>query len=209
MWVADPDHDGKTDLMIAGETNGQIFDLEYKGTGNPADSSSWTLNVIFDIFKESGLETISPRLFYGSPCGDMDKDGKDEYAFVNYSPDFSTWAGDSPLWIIEMKSTSDVAAPAKQVPENALLLQNFPNPFNPSTTIPYMISVRSNVKLDVYDVYGQHVSTLVNAERHPGNYQARWTARVPSGTYFYRLIVEPLDGNGGRFSDVKKMALVR
>ncbi len=209
MYIGDPDHNGKADLMIAGETNGQIFDLEYKGTGNPADSSSWTLKVIFDIFKESGHTDISPRLFYGCPVGDLDKDGKDEYAFVNYSPDYDVWADDSPLWIIKMKSTTGVQTPAPGVPDNALLLQNFPNPFNPSTTIPYLLSVRSRVRLEVFDVYGQRVSTLVDADREAGTYQARWTPRVPSGTYFYRLLVEPLDGKGSRFSDVKKMVLVR
>ncbi len=85
MYIADPDHDGKADLMIGGELNGQIFSLEYKGTGNPADSSSWQHQVLFDIFQESGLTTITPRLFYGYPAKDMDKDGKDEYAFVNYA----------------------------------------------------------------------------------------------------------------------------
>jgi hypothetical protein len=209
MQVADPDHDGKTDLMIAGESNGQIFSLEYKGTGDPADSSSWQHQVLFDIFKESGITAFSPRLFYGYPAKDMDKDGKDEYAFVNYSPDFADYSGDSPLWVIEIDVAVDVREGQAGVPTDFQLLQNYPNPFNPSTTIPYRLSSRSRVKMDVFDVYGQHVATLVNAEREPGYYHARWIATVPSGTYFCRLMVEPLDGSGSPFKDVKKMMLVR
>ncbi len=209
MYVADPDKDGKTNLMIAGDRYGQIYSLEYKGTGNPADSASWDFSIVFDMFKESGLTTIGPRLFYGYPAKDMDKDGKDEFVFVNYSPDFDVWPGDSPLWVIEIDVASDVRDQPAEVPTDIQLLQNYPNPFNPSTTIPYKLSSRSRVLMDVFDVYGQHVATLVNAEREAGYYHARWIATVPSGTYFCRLMVEPLDGSGSPFKDVKKMMLVR
>jgi len=88
-------------------------------------------------------------------------------------------------------------------------MQNFPNPFNPSTTIPFKLSSRSRVQLDVFDVYGQQVASLVNADREPGYHQVRWTANVPTGTYFCRLLVEPLEGTGKAFREVKKMLLVR
>ncbi len=209
MYIADPDHDGNAHLMIAGETNGQIFSLEYKGTGNPADSSSWEPKILFDMFKESGLTTISPRLFYGSPAGDMDNDGKDEFVFVNYSPDNTIWADDAPLWVIESDVASNVRTGPAEVPDNMQLLQNFPNPFNPSTTIPFRLSGRSHVRLDVFDVYGQQIASLVNAEREAGYHQATWKANVPSGTYFYRLLARSLDGPGREFKEMKKMLLVR
>jgi hypothetical protein len=209
MYIADPDHDGNANLMIGGERNGKIFSLEYKGTGNPADSANWQHQILFDIADESAPIATSPRLFYGHPAKDMDKDGKDEYAFVNYSPDYSIWPGDSPLWVIEIDVASDVQEEDARIPEEIHLMQNFPNPFNPSTTIPFKLSSRSRVQLDVFDVYGQHIASLVNADREPGFHQARWTANVPSGTYFCRLLVEPLEGAGGPFREVKKMLLVR
>lgn len=209
MYVADPDKDGKADLMIGGEANGQIFSLEYKGTGNPADSASWQHQVLFDIFQASGVPGITPRLFYGYPASDMDKDGKDEYAFVNYAPDFGEWPGDSPLFIIEIDVASDVRNEALGVPNDIQLMQNYPNPFNPSTTIPFRLSVRSHVRLDVYNVYGQHVASLVDGEREPGYYQSTWTGQVSSGTYFSRLVVEPLEGGGSAYRAVNKMLLVR
>lgn len=209
MQIADPDLDGKLQMMIAGETNGQIFSLEYKGSGNPADSASWEHSVIFDIWNQSGLTTLTPRLFYGSPATDMDKDGKAEYVFVNYAPDFGTWADDVPLWIIEVDVAADVRDDAAGVPTEVRLLQNYPNPFNPSTTIPFQISQRSRVRLEIYSIYGAHVATLVDGEREAGLYNARWTAGVPSGTYFSRLTVEPLEGNSAAVRDVKKMLLLK
>ncbi len=128
---------------------------------------------------------------------------------MNYSPDFTAWADDVPLWVIEIDVVSDVRDEAAGIPEHFELLQNYPNPFNPTTTIPYRLATRSYVRLDVFNIYGQHIASIVNAEREPGSYQATWRANAPSGTYFYRLAVEPLDGKGTSFEDVKKMVLVR
>ncbi len=139
----------------------------------------------------------------------MDKDGKDENVFVNYSPDFTAWPGDSPLWIIEIDVATDVRNEVMGIPGDIQLFQNYPNPFNPTTTIPYRLPVRSRVQLDVFDVYGQHVASIVNGEGEPGYYQATWTGRVSSGTYLCRLVVEPLEGGGSTYRKVKKMLLVR
>ncbi len=209
MYVADPDGDGNIDLMIAGERDGRIYSLEYKGTGDPADSANWELRTLFNIWDQGAPVTITPRLFYGHPAGDMDNDGKHEYVFVNYSPDHATWADDAPLWIIEIDIVSDVRIESEGIPNNFRLGQNYPNPFNPSTTIPYSLSVRSNVRIEVFDVFGRRIALLVNGDREAGSYQATWTADVPSGTYFYRLLAQPLDENGAGFEQVRKMVLIR
>jgi len=91
------------------------------------------------------------------------------------------------------------------------LLQNYPNPFNPSTTIKYSIPdvvnghARSstNVTLKIYNVLGQEVSTLVNKQHQPGNYEVVFDASsLPSGTYFYKL-------TAGDFSETKKLLLLK
>jgi hypothetical protein len=205
MYVADPDKDGNTDLIIAGETNGTIFSLEYNGTGNPADSSSWTAKVLFDIYAESGLTTITPRLFYAYPAKDMDKDGKDEIAFVNYSPDFDVWADDSPLWLIEVDVASDVRESASGLPAHVKLLQNYPNPFNPVTSIVYEVTGNSSqrVRLAVYDMLGKEVAVLIDGNKSPGTHTATWNARgMASGVYVCRLTSE-------NFSEGKKMVLLQ
>jgi len=214
MYIADPDHDDNIDLMIAGERNGQIYDLEYQGSGDPADSSNWQLSVLFDIWEESGLSPqdtviLTPRMFYGSPAGDMDNDGKDEYVFVNYSCDFSVWPDDKYVWIIESNVVTDVENPNKIIPANYNLEQNYPNPFNPSTKIKYSVSNSNEnqnlslVKLSIYDVLGKEVKTLVNERKQAGTYQVTFNADdLPSGIYFYKL-------QSGNFTQVKKMTLLK
>ena len=58
MYIADPDKDGKLDLMIAGERNGQIFDLEYSGQGLPSDSTSWNNNVVLTFLITAVLHRL-------------------------------------------------------------------------------------------------------------------------------------------------------
>jgi F5/8 type C domain. len=95
------------------------------------------------------------------------------------------------------------------VPSDYSLDNNFPNPFNPSTTIRYGIPTRSRVRVEVINVLGQKVTELVNTEKEAGFYQAIWSAEVPSGLYFLHVEAIPLNGRYSRFHDVKKMILLR
>ena len=71
---------------------------------------------------------------------------------------------------------------------------NYPNPFNPTTTITYRIERAGQVKLTVYDLLGRKVTTLVESAMIPGNYSVRWNAQgFASGVYFCRL--EHANGN--------------
>ncbi len=99
------------------------------------------------------------------------------------------------------------------LPEQFELLQNYPNPFNPTTNIGFRIPPggRSDVgmvNLEVYDITGRLVKTLVNENRAPGNYSVQWDGtnqfgqQVGSGVYFYRL-------QAGAFQQVKKMLLMK
>jgi N-acetylneuraminic acid mutarotase len=88
-------------------------------------------------------------------------------------------------------------------PKTFRLEQNYPNPFNPSTTIRYQLPVASEVKLEVYDVLGKKIATLVNERQSAGSYQVVWNASgLSSGTYFYRL-------QAGTFVETKKMIMVK
>lgn len=83
------------------------------------------------------------------------------------------------------------------------LTQNYPNPFNPLTTIEYAIPGKSLVTLKIYDVLGNEIVTLVNANRNKGIYSLNFNAEgLPSGVYFYKL-------QAGSFFDVKKMLLLK
>ena len=86
--------------------------------------------------------------------------------------------------------------------------QNYPNPFNPTTTIRYQLSQPAFVQLSIYNVLGQKVSELVNAQQQVGPHSVTFDAsHLSSGVYFYRLKVE--SRSGGRFSSIKKMLLIK
>ena len=88
------------------------------------------------------------------------------------------------------------------------LEQNFPNPFNPSTTINYSVPESSFVHLKVYDILGNEVATLVNENKKAGEYSVKWNGlnssgtQVSSGIYFYRI-------SAGSFIQVKKMVFMK
>lgn len=83
------------------------------------------------------------------------------------------------------------------------LLQNYPNPFNPNTVISYNIPEHSLVTLNIYNLLGEKIKTLVKQEQAPGKYQINFDGNnLPSGIYFYQLKTD-------KFQQTKKMLLLR
>jgi hypothetical protein len=88
-------------------------------------------------------------------------------------------------------------------PKEFVLFQNFPNPFNPSTTINYSLPKAGNVKLTIYNAIGSKVATIVNEYKPAGNYSVQFNgSNLASGIYLYRL-------ESGNFSAVKKFILLK
>jgi len=83
------------------------------------------------------------------------------------------------------------------------LEQNFPNPFNPSTTIYYQLPIDGRVSLKVYNVLGQEVTTLFDEQQSAGYHEARLDAStLASGLYFYRM-------SAGNFTAVRKLMVIK
>ncbi len=124
-----------------------------------------------------------------------------------YVNDSSVFAGiyGSGLWRLPL---SDIITAVKRpiVPsflKSFFLWQNYPNPFNPSTIIDYDIPKLSHVTINVYDLLGRKVKTLVDTEKLPGHYQVTFNAsRMPSGVYFYRI-------TAGTFVQTKKLMVIK
>ncbi|MFN3639093.1 MAG: T9SS type A sorting domain-containing protein [Chloroherpetonaceae bacterium] len=90
-------------------------------------------------------------------------------------------------------------------PREYSLSQNYPNPFNPTTLITYVLKEAGEVKLELFDVLGRKVATLVNVRQDAGTYTHSFVASrygLSTGMYFYRL-------QSGGFVATKKMLLVK
>jgi len=93
-------------------------------------------------------------------------------------------------------------------PRQFQLYNNYPNPFNPATTISYDLPISAPVKVDVLNILGQHVRTLVDETQSAGHYEVVWDSKdnqgrtVTSGVYIYRITT-------GDFTNSKKMVLLK
>ena len=105
--------------------------------------------------------------------------------------------------------TTSVSNSVAGVPQSYALFQNYPNPFNPSTRIRYAIPLQSHVTIELMNVIGQHVATLIDEVQVAGYYEARWTGKGASTVYFCRIEATPSDGTRHRFVDVRKMILLK
>ena len=107
---------------------------------------------------------------------------------------------------------SDGVTSVKQeelIPVNFTLSQNYPNPFNPSTTIRYGLPTNSIVSLKVYNILGQEIINLVNSEQFLGWHEIVWNANVSSGIYFYRIHAVSISDPNHKFTQLKKMLLLK
>lgn len=108
------------------------------------------------------------------------------------------------VFAIENNGTSvAIDRDSEVIPEKHTLFQNFPNPFNPVTTIRFALPERSHVDLRVYNMLGELVEVLVADEFAAGEYSVQWNAaHLPSGPYLYRLQTD-------RFVETRKLTLLK
>jgi len=100
-------------------------------------------------------------------------------------------------------TTMEIAYKQAQVPVTYSLAQNYHNPFNPTTEISFSLPSASRVKLEVFNVMGQKVATLVNEQLETGEHVIQWNgSNAASGVYFYRL-------QTGEFTETRKMMLLK
>ncbi|MFH1236220.1 MAG: T9SS type A sorting domain-containing protein, partial [Parcubacteria group bacterium] len=111
-----------------------------------------------------------------------------------------------PAWgftVLESQGASVVNGSETMTPYQFSLQQNYPNPYNPSTTIEYTIPRQSHVTVKIFDLLGREVAVLVNEKKEAGWYSVRWDASAKSsGIYFYTL-------QAGEYRYTKRMALLK
>ena len=125
--------------------------------------------------------------------------------------------GSGDVYLIKTDSNGLTSVEEKRpisIPDDFHLTQNFPNPFNSSTTVVYSIPKATNVELSIYDICSRLIRSLVRGKASAGTYSVRWDGKdnsgkeVGSGVYLYRLRAGQGKGQGD-FVRVRKMVLVR
>jgi hypothetical protein len=191
-WVGgggDNNGDGIPDILLAsergryGSTSGVFVMVD--GRGHPGQYMGYR---VFSDYLAGDVNLA------GNPenAGDVNGGGVDDiiignggYPYPAYNGFFGIYSGDTSM-VASVKELH--AAPAK-----FNLDQNFPNPFNPSTSITYQLSAVSKITLKIYDILGREVKTLADEEETAGQHAVLWDGtdqhgrRVASGVYYYRL----------------------
>lgn len=152
------------------------WDMYYDGTGN------W----IGDGTLDGTLRFDSIQLTYGGGAATSGTLYFDDLRLVDN-------------WVTGVEGDGTIA----EIPQTYQLQQNFPNPFNPTTSIRYQLPSKDHVQLNVYDLRGQLVKSLVNEQQQAGYHTVNFDAsELPSGIYIYRLVTR-------NFSETKKMSMVK
>jgi hypothetical protein len=158
----------------------------WEGTGN-IDADPMFVDYINDDY----------RLQWGSPCidtGDPDP---------HYNDPDSTRADMGALYYDQGPPSSVSGSQDNEIPRSYYLENNFPNPFNPVTTIPFDLPRDSKVNLKIYDISGRLVTTLISGWRNAGYHKVTWDAsNLVSGVYIYHL-------EAGDFTASQKMVLMK
>lgn len=154
-------------------------------------TSGWEWVKLQDVELDKGDHTIT--VGYREDGAKMDK-----LVITNY-PIASDGMGEEAANLCSGTGISE----SESLPDEVKLKGNYPNPFNPTTTVGYSIPSKSHVKLIVYNMMGQQIDELVNTVQQPGNYNVSFDASgVASGLFFYRLEA------GGR-TITKKMSVLK
>ena len=137
------------------------------------------------------LEGVFNNIININLIADLDSDGSDEIFFNDVYT----------LYIYHLEKPVAIDQPA--IPHSTFLQPNYPNPFNASTTIEYGLDSDQQVTIDIYDLLGRKVETLVDEPKPAGLYRAIWDAgELPSGMYFCRIVTDS-------YSKTRKMMLLK
>lgn len=135
----------------------------------------------------------------------IDLDALSEYEFL---PDQKTLSRQFELVVGTNDFLSNSENILSLVPDQFFLSQNYPNPFNAGTKMVYHTSEQAKIKIDIMNILGQEVITLINEYKEPGVYTLNWDGKggrgveVPSGMYFVKM-------QAGKFQKIRKMLYIR
>ena len=123
------------------------------------------------------------------------------YIAAGYTSSYG--AGGHDVWLIKIGSETSLREFYGSTPKDFSLRANYPNPFNATTTIKYQLPYPADVTIDIYNILGRKVETLISDIQPAGYHQAIWNAKdKTSGVYFYKI-------QAGDYIGTKKMVLLK
>ena len=171
-------------LAFAKDSTGNVF-----VTGESSVTAS-NIDMITLKYDPSGNQQW--LLHYGSTGNGTDRPAGiavNEKEEVYITATAYSQANNQDILTLKYSHSTGISEPVFIVPAEFNLYNNFPNPFNPTTSIQFDIPVDSKVQLKIYDITGREVHTLVNEIRKPGHYTESFDGtNLASGVYIYRLI---------------------
>jgi len=190
---ADVDGDGDKDIIAQRDTSispNWYSKLEYYKNESIGDS-----------FIFSRIDSIIPQISNATAphLVDIDNDSDADLFIL-------TKKGE--LYFIENLTVVNIPKKSETIADEYHLYQNYPNPFNSQTTIKYYLPKASNTKIEIFNVLGQKVKTLVNQAQQKGTHIVLWDGKddnnlsIASGLYFYQL-------NSGEYSNRIKMLILK
>ena len=191
-------------VLYIGDSDGTIYAMS--DTGEPI----W----YYETGSEIGNATAyaDGHLYFATADGELLK-VYDGWRFEGIQGK-TTWVSKAPQWgtyqgnfrrsgNLSEASVINSVEPLEELPQDYALSQNYPNPFNPSTKINYSLPEATRVSLDIFNMLGQKVATLVDAQQSAGYHTASFDAsQLSSGVYLYKL-------SAPGFSQTKKMLLIK
>ena len=151
-------------------------------------------------------------VFIGAAVNDMDVQDDTASNYFDKAFWFQQQSGQHcPSWsVLGPAGAVGINQDASLIPNSIRLFDNYPNPFNPTTTIQYSINSAANVSLYIYDVLGQTVSVMHNTNVPAGTAEFRFNGEgLSSGIYFYQLKINNLNNSKSTSTQVKKMVLLK
>ena len=197
MQAVDIDNDGRDEVAVC--IDGNFLILKFNGSENHQTYE------VYYIKQNDILPEDEFQIYYGATMYDLLGNDRKEFEILISMIHIIVQPGED-LGRFETKiyrpdSITSVDPPDNNIPNSVALYQNYPNPFNPSTTISFEINRFSKVTIKIYNILGKEITTLLDKEFSPGNYNIDWDARdskgllLPSGVYLIRLSANNKEGN--------------
>ncbi|MBN1478680.1 T9SS C-terminal target domain-containing protein [candidate division KSB1 bacterium] len=194
------------------DTNEDLDDKPWRMNYNvdnsvvPFDGTWQRVTIPLTSMDDQGAWDPDDEIWYGGPQGLFDWERVQRFQFVSETAE----QPDAEIFIdrVRIVSADAVDSDPMASPAAFALAANYPNPFNPTTTIQFTLAKRATVDLSIYNVRGELVKTLVSETKSTGDYSVQWDGsnlnneQVGSGVYLYRLKADD-------FEQTRRMLLIR